>query len=130
MDVRHLRSFLAVAEEGSIHAGARRLTIAQPALSQALRKLERDLDVTLLVRSSRGIELTAAGRALVEHARDVVARFDRTTEIVRAAGGTAAGGNANGERRAGAGGNANAGNANGGRRAGVGRRAVVGVSPA
>lgn len=85
VDVRHLRIFLAVAEAGSIHGGARRLMIAQPALSQALRKLERDLDTTLLVRSHKGVELTDAGTALLHHARDLLARFDQTVNVVHAA---------------------------------------------
>lgn len=84
VDVRHLRIFLAVAEAGSIHGGARRLMIAQPALSQALRKLERDLDTTLLVRSHKGVELTDAGTALLDHARDLLDRFDRTMRVVHA----------------------------------------------
>jgi DNA-binding transcriptional LysR family regulator len=58
MDVRVLRLFVAVAEEGSIHAGARRMLTAQPALSQALRRLERELGGALFrhraARATRG----------------------------------------------------------------------------
>lgn len=54
MDLRALRLFVVVVEEGSIHAGARRLMVTQPAVSQALRKLERDVGV----RTPRGVQLT------------------------------------------------------------------------
>lgn len=74
---------MAVAEEGSIHGGARRLMMAQPPVSQALRKLEREAGGELLVRSPRGVELTEAGAALLEHARDILARVDSAVESVR-----------------------------------------------
>lgn len=83
MDVRHLRLFVAVAEEGSIHAGARRLMMAQPPVSQTLRKLEREAGGELLIRSSHGVELTAAGTALYEKACDILARVDSAVEEVR-----------------------------------------------
>ncbi|MGQ0479519.1 MAG: LysR family transcriptional regulator [Pseudonocardia sp.] len=83
MDVRHLRLFVAVAEEGSIHAGARRLQMAQPPVSQTLRRLEREAGGALLIRSSRGVQLTEAGTALLEHARDILARVDSAVESVR-----------------------------------------------
>jgi DNA-binding transcriptional LysR family regulator len=83
MDTRALRLFIAVAEEGSIHAGARRLMLTQPAVSQALRKLEREVGGLLLVRSPRGVELTPAGVALLEQARDLVRRLDEAGLVVR-----------------------------------------------
>lgn len=83
MDLRTLRLFVVVAEEGSIHAGARRLMITQPAVSQALRKLEREVGGALLVRTSRGIELTPAGAALLEHGHDILSRMDAASGVVR-----------------------------------------------
>ena len=83
MDVRVLRFFVAVAEEGSIHAGARRVRTAQPALSQALRRLERELGGPLLVRSPRGVELTPAGTALYDRAQHLLADLDDAMRVVR-----------------------------------------------
>ena len=63
MELRHLRYFVAVAEEGSVTlAAAHRLHTAQPSLSRQLRDLEREVGAQLLIRSVRGIELTAASR--------------------------------------------------------------------
>jgi DNA-binding transcriptional LysR family regulator len=83
MDVRVLRYFVAVAEEGSIHAGARRMVTAQPALSQALRRLERELGGALFRRSHRGVDLTPAGAALYAHARRVLTYLDDAVQDVR-----------------------------------------------
>jgi LysR family hca operon transcriptional activator len=70
MELRHLRYFVAVAEEGSLTVAAeRRLHTAQPSLSRQLRDLEHEVGAQLFVRTSRGVELTAAGRAFLEHAR-------------------------------------------------------------
>lgn len=70
MDLRHLRYFVAVAEEGSITVAAeKRLHTAQPSLSRQLRDLEEEVGTQLFVRRARGIELTAAGRAFLDHAR-------------------------------------------------------------
>jgi DNA-binding transcriptional LysR family regulator len=80
--------FVAVAEEGSIRAGARRLMMAQPPVSQALRKLERETGCELVNRSSSGIELSDAGIALLEHAREILDRVDNAVisvqEVARA----------------------------------------------
>jgi DNA-binding transcriptional LysR family regulator len=84
MDVRQLRIFIAIAEEGSIHAGARRMMMEQPPASQALRRLERAAGGELFVRSPRGVQLTEAGSVLLEHAREIVARLDTAVESVRA----------------------------------------------
>ncbi|WP_042883512.1 LysR family transcriptional regulator [Cupriavidus necator] len=68
MKLHQLRVLLAVAEHGSIHEAARALHISQPALSKAIAELERELGVTLLSRSVRGVSLTAYGLALVKRA--------------------------------------------------------------
>ena len=66
MELRHLRYFVAVAEAGSLTlAAGRRLHTAQPSLSRQIRDLEYEIGVQLLTRSTRGIELTAAGRAVL-----------------------------------------------------------------
>lgn len=74
MELRHLRYFVAVAEEGSFTKAARRLHIAQPPLSLQIQQLERELGVLLLDRSKQKVAVTEAGRALLEDARDVLAR--------------------------------------------------------
>ncbi|WP_024588241.1 LysR substrate-binding domain-containing protein [Aliihoeflea sp. 2WW] len=82
MDMRHLRYFIAIAEEGSLSKAAERLNVAQPALSQHMRNIEEDLKVTLLFRSSRGVQLTEAGKRLLEHGRLVVESFEQLFDIV------------------------------------------------
>jgi LysR family hca operon transcriptional activator len=70
MELRHLRYFVAVAEAGSLTvAAARRLHTSQPSLSRQLRDLEDEVGAQLFVRGARGVELTSAGRAFLEHAR-------------------------------------------------------------
>src|SRR2546429_8778967 len=70
MELRHLRYFIAVAEEGSLTLAAeRRLHTAQPSLSRQIRDLELEVGAQLLIRGPRGIELTPAGRAFLDHAR-------------------------------------------------------------
>jgi LysR family hca operon transcriptional activator len=70
MELRHLRYFVAVAEEGSLTAAAeKRLHTAQPSLSRQLRDLELEVGTQLFVRTSRGVVLTAAGQAFLDHAR-------------------------------------------------------------
>jgi DNA-binding transcriptional LysR family regulator len=76
MDLRALRYFVLVAEEGSVHAGARRALVAQPALSVALKKLEREVGAVLFERSARGVTLTAAGAALLPRARQLLRLAD------------------------------------------------------
>ena len=76
MDLRQLRYFVAVSDEGGIRAAARRLYISQPQISQAVARLEAELGVELMLRSSRGIVLTPEGRELLEHGREILERLD------------------------------------------------------
>src|SRR5262245_66111967 len=69
MDFRHLRAFIAVAEESSITRAAERLHISQPPLSRLIRQLEDELNVTLFARHRQGVTLTDTGRHLLEKAR-------------------------------------------------------------
>jgi LysR family hca operon transcriptional activator len=83
VELRHLRYFLAVAEEGTVTAAARRVFVAQPALSRQIRDLERRLGRELFVRTGRGVEVTAAGRELLPRARAIVDQVDDAVRAVR-----------------------------------------------
>ncbi len=86
MELRHLRYFVAIAETGSLTTAAeRRLHTAQPSLSRQIRDLESEVGVQLLTRSARGVELTAAGRAFLDHARLALAQAEAATEAARRA---------------------------------------------
>lgn len=86
MELRHLRYFVSVAEELSFTAAAARLRIAQPSLSQQVRDLEGEVGTALFVRTSRRVELTAAGSAFLEQARAILAQASEATEQARAIG--------------------------------------------
>ena len=85
MELRQLRYFLAVAEEGRFSRAANRLHIAAPSLSQQIQALERELRVPLFERTQQRVELTIAGQALVEPARVILAEVERARADVRAA---------------------------------------------
>ncbi len=86
MELRHLRYFVAVAEEGSLTVAAeRRLHTAQPSLSRQIRDLEDQVGVALMTRSARGIELTAAGRAFLDHARLALGQAEAAVQAARRA---------------------------------------------
>ena len=76
MDIRQLRYFLEVVDAGSFTKAADRVRVAQPALGIQIRKLEEELGVALLVRHSRGVEPTEAGRLLLEHANAILRRIE------------------------------------------------------
>lgn len=86
MELRHLRYFVAVAEEGSFtNAAERRLHTAQPSLSRQIRDLELEVGVKLLDRGARGIELTAAGRTFLDHARLALLQVEAAGDAARRA---------------------------------------------
>ena len=82
MELRHLRYFIAIAEEGSFTRAAERLWVAQPGLSTQIRRLEAELGVQLFERHTRGVEVTPAGLLFLERARVAVA----AAEAARATG--------------------------------------------
>jgi DNA-binding transcriptional LysR family regulator len=85
MELRHLRYFVAVAEEGHVTRAAERLGIQQPPLSQQIRALETELDAQLFHRKPRGVELTPAGRALFDEAKAILARVGDAVTATRQA---------------------------------------------
>jgi hypothetical protein len=77
VELREMRAFVVVVEEGSLSAAARRLRLSQPALSQTMAALERQLGMPLLVRRNTGVQATEAGMTLLTEARAVLARHDQ-----------------------------------------------------
>src|ERR1700724_2982387 len=86
MELRHLRYFIAVAEMGSLTEAARqRLYTSQPSLSRQIRDLEYQVGVELLSRSVHGVELTAAGKAFLDHARLALLQGDAAVDAAHRA---------------------------------------------
>jgi epsilon-lactone hydrolase len=87
VEVRHLRAFVAVAEELNFSRAAERLYLSQPALSRQIRALERLVGCELLRRSTHRVELTLAGQALLDRARAVLAALDEAVAAAQSVGG-------------------------------------------
>ncbi|WP_158276647.1 MULTISPECIES: LysR substrate-binding domain-containing protein [Solirubrobacterales] len=85
IELRHLRSYVAVAEERHFRRAAERLHMSQPPLSQQIKTLEEALGVELLIRNRRGVEVTVAGQAFLEQARAVLAAMDQAVDVARRA---------------------------------------------
>ena len=84
MELRHLRYFVAVAEAGSLKLAAEeRLHTTQPSLSRQIRDLEREVGISLFRRSARGVELTAAGRVFLDHARVMLSQAETAVRSAR-----------------------------------------------
>ena len=82
-DLKHLSTFVAVAEELNFHRAAERLTMAQPAVSRVVLELEDRLGVKLLERTTRKVRLTESGRYLLEEAQEILSRIDMAENTVR-----------------------------------------------
>jgi DNA-binding transcriptional LysR family regulator len=82
MDLRELRTFVAVVEEGRFAGAAHRLNLSQPAISHTIRGLEKQCGVVLLERTSSGVVTTATGKLLVTEARAVLARYEQAVAVI------------------------------------------------
>lgn len=86
MDLRHLKYFIAVAEEKNIGRAARRLRISQPPLTRQIHQMEEELGVTLFIRTPRGVELTEAGELFFKEAHNIRALMEQTIERTQRVG--------------------------------------------
>ena len=84
MELRHLRYFVAVAEEQNITRAAARLRVSQPPLSRQIRDLEEELGVELLARTAHAVRLTDAGRVFLGEAQAVLLRAEQAVQVARA----------------------------------------------
>src|ERR1700722_8541100 len=91
MELRHLRYFVAVAEEQNVTRAAARLRVSQPPLSRQIRDLEEELGVELFKRTAKSLELTEAGKIFLNEARSVLMRVEAAVQTVRALGSGAPG---------------------------------------
>lgn len=87
MDIRQLRYFLAVVDQGTVHRAAEQLYVAQPSVSHSLRRLEEELGTELFMRRGRGLVLSSAGQALVDPARELVRLLEVARATVESVGG-------------------------------------------
>jgi DNA-binding transcriptional LysR family regulator len=83
MDIRQLKYFMAIVEEGQISRAAKRLHMAQPPLSLQLKMLEENLGVQLIERTTKSLRLTEAGHALYQRAEQILGLVDTTTKEIR-----------------------------------------------
>src|SRR5512137_460542 len=86
MELRQLRYFVAVAEEGNISRAAKKIFLTQPALSRQIRALEEEIGHCLLERQAHSIRLTPVGEALLREAHDLLQHAEQMVERVRSAG--------------------------------------------
>jgi LysR family transcriptional regulator, hca operon transcriptional activator len=90
MELRHLRYFVAVADAGNLTVAAQQmLHTSQPSLSRQIRDLEDEVGTALLTRRARGVDLTPAGRAFLDHARSVLSQVEAASEAARRVAGPA-----------------------------------------
>ncbi len=82
MDLRELRTFVAVVEEGRFSGAAQRLKLSQPAISHTIKGLEKRCGVALLERTSAGVRTTAAGKTLLSEARELLARYEQAMSVM------------------------------------------------
>lgn len=87
MKLQALRALVAAVEDGSLRSAARRLGVSQPALTKAIRELERELATSLLVRTNTGVAPTAQGKVLFEHARSADRTLSAAVDQIRQLGG-------------------------------------------
>jgi DNA-binding transcriptional LysR family regulator len=86
MELRHLRYFVAVAEELNMRRAAERLHVSQPPLSRQIHDLESEMGTKLFLRTKQGVELTEAGRFFLKEARQVLSQSQRAVQLAQAAG--------------------------------------------
>ena len=82
MTLRHLRIFAAVVDNGTMHAAAEKLFISQPTITQTVKELEEHYGCLLFERFGKRLVITPAGQELLEHARSLLAEFDRLEQAM------------------------------------------------